>query len=94
MAKSNIIFLREFILEFFYFFQELFPFKDRSPREIAVIDAVENERDDGYVVCYTKGDMVTLKHEMAHFFYATNKMYQSLALRNVKSMPKGLYKRY
>jgi len=74
-------------------FKELYSFRERSNREIAVCDAVYDLRDDGYVIAYVKGDTSTIKHELCHFFYATNQMYRSLVDRNVKNMSNSLRRR-
>lgn len=60
--------------------------------EVAKVFGYDNK--DGYVICYTKGDKITLKHELCHALYYTNQDYKKEVNEVIKKMNKNLKDKY
>lgn len=75
--------LDSFEVEFFF---------ELSKREDAVLHAVRNLSGNGYLIACVKGDKMTKKHELAHYFFSENKEYENSASMLVKNLPGNLKK--
>lgn len=69
-----------------------------TKRETQVLKCIKTNTE--YLITYTKGDIITLRHELAHALFSTNERYRKAVLETLKEIdPKlknkfetGLYK--
>ena len=70
----------------------------RESREEIFVDEVSKvfgyDNKTGYVICYVKGDKITLKHEMCHALYYTNLEYKKEVDEIINNLDKKLKKKY
>ena len=82
-------------------FRYTFDYDYQTRREREFVDLIQDYlfEDDGfintdYIVCYVKGDKVTLKHELAHSRYFSDEEYKKQVDKVLTKIPKSLIKKY